>query len=172
MAHARRVPVVMSNTLWAIQLVLKWRGVIWQTALNVICVSLSHVTLTHNHRTFNKSIYDMIRATSLCHPFVSHCLFCCSCVGCGWVWNVEARERYIYKSLSPRTMRQPFIILLLWLLITPLASSNYSTVHCANDCDIGINRRQCLCTIANSISKSRGHHGTSGHFSRERQQLQ
>ena len=56
----------------------------------------------------------------------------------------KARERYIYKSLSHRIMRQPFIILLLWLLIPPLASSNYSTVHCANDRDIGINRRQCL----------------------------
>lgn len=40
--------------------------------------------------------------------------------------NVEAHERYIYKSLSHRTMRQCFIILLMWLLITPLATSNYT----------------------------------------------
>ena len=42
------------------------------------------------------------------------------------ILDVEVRERYIYKSLSPRTMRQPFIILLLWLLITPFATSNYT----------------------------------------------
>ena len=122
--------------------------------------------LYHVHYELNGTKKWNLKKT-LIYKYVSLCIFdsfwglvfwfLCMHNLCTWnlppknqILDVEARERYIYKSLSHRIMRQPFIILLLWLLIPPLASSNYSTVHCANDRDIGINRRQCLWATAHN----------------------